>query len=861
VRKTNHSSGAIRLRGLLITGLVLGIMLSGLPAWPGGPGGTAAMAAPGGNPPVDLNSASLEEVMTLPISEEVAHNIMHFRTYVRFYGNVYELMEVEGITPEIFQTLKPLVSVMPPPDQDASIARLSASYRQVRRYLGQEGSNEGLADEYLDKMRSPENINSMDLYDLMSYQNVSPVDATNILAARDRLGSFDSSRQLRQSDGLRYFAYRNLRDFVVYDDKDLVDENSNDITGYYQVRYHETPFSNDDDELGKFSAGMPRGRFAVGDYHLYKPALLNKMRFSSKEGIVGGIMTNREYGEQNWDETAKAFIGITDLRNENGGIKGMYFGSYRVAFGLGLVMDNTDYIHFRKTGYGFNKRLLGVHGDLSRSHEYSLTGAAVEGWLGPVNATLFVSSDKKDGILNEDGTINRYVNMQPRPDADWLIDREVANGRDLNVMIPSYLRRDAFTESLLGGNMKLMLAPGTFIGVTGYEARYDKAWRADVTTLVYEENLGLLEARDNEIWNSYNSVVENEDGTTTDYKWRRVMGAEAQAVFNNVSVQGEYAFLQDPRNNFFSSKNPDAYIVNAFSQWNNLHVLGIWRDYDVGFDNPYNRAFSNDNRYEQTILDAPYRLADDLYTWVESNTPQPKPEKGMFLEARYRISRKLILSGLQYDQWQRKSDGADLMRYTLKMEYQPKFNLRFRMRHRYSSRSEQNIDDVRVYKNWESRWQVIALLSNYNRLGFTYMTSNVMFPARPRFGGTPEAGEIGPSVGTAGMPAHAFEARYEHNITPNLKLTFASSVYDGFLWNFEGNEFVLLDGNGFRNWFKVESRVSERLLFQLKVTRDHNLPNTYMDVREFGSPLYSEPDATYVPLDETIVRLQMDYTF
>ena len=70
-------------------------------------------------------------------------------------------------------------------------------------------------------------------------------------------------------------------------------------------------------------------------------------------------------------------------------------GNFRVAYGLGLVMDNTDYIHFRKTGFGFNKRLLGVHGDLSRSHEYKLTGAAVEGPAGPVNASFFVSSDKQ----------------------------------------------------------------------------------------------------------------------------------------------------------------------------------------------------------------------------------------------------------------------------------------------------------------------------------------------------------------------------------------------------------------------------------------------------------------------------------
>jgi hypothetical protein len=286
----------------------------------------------------------------------------------------------------------------------------------------------------------------------------------------------------------------------------------------------------------------------------------------------------------------------------------------------------------------------------------------------------------------------------------------------------------------------------------------------------------------------------------------------------------------------------------------------------VAFDNPYNRAFSNDNRYEMTLLDAPYRLNDDAYTLIESETPQAKPENGLFLETRYRFSRKLILNGLQFDKWKRPADGADLTRYTIKGEYQPIFNLRLRVRHRYSSRSTSDPNDVRKFENWETRWQLITLLSNYNRLQFTYMTSNVFFPARQRLSGTPEPGDdFGdgtPAVGQNGSPSYAFEVKYEHQFTPGLKLTFGSSIYDGFFWNFEGNEFVLLTDNGFRNWLKVESRVSERLLFQLKVTRDHAMPNTYIDVRGYtGQEDEPTPDSTYAPSDQTFVRLQMDYTF
>jgi len=833
--------------------LAFGLVAPGLAADP------MEASEPGSRPAVDLNSAPEEAILGLPIPLELAENIVDYRVHIGYFDNVYELMDVEGMTGEIFATLKPLVSTLPPPELDASIARLTASYRQVQRYLGQEGSNEGLVDEYLDKMRVPENINDMDLYDLMSFQNVSPVDATNILLARERLGRFESGRQLRRSEGLRYWSYRNLRDFVIYEDTGPNAESRNKVTGFAQTRYSNTPYYNgDDDEL-------KGGAFRVfGDW--FNPHWLNKVRINTEGGYSAGILTNREYAEVNWDEAVKGFVGLRDRQFGGFRLKGLYIGNYRVAYGLGLIMDNTDFIHFRKTGFGWNKRLLGVHGDLSRSYEYKLTGAAVEGSFGPVNASFFVSSEKKDAVIQRerDGTItlNRYVTMRPRLPKEFLAGRLETNNP---IDTPSGLQRDAMEEDIIGGNLKVMLAPGTFVGVTGYEARYNHAWNPTEETL-FNGDVDPT-ARDSEVWNAYQSYFVDGKGNVMNAKFRRVLGAEAQGVYKNVSVQGEYAFVQDPRNSLFNSKNPDAYIINAYSQWDNLHFLAIWRDSDVGYDNPYNRAFSNDNRYEMTLLDAPYRLNDDAYTLIESETPQAKPEKGLFLETRYRISRNLILSGLQFDKWTRKADGADLMRYTIKGEYQPIFNLRLRVRHRYSNRSENDPSDVRKFQNWETRWQLITLLSNYNRLQFTYATSNVMFPARQRLSGTAEPsdpevfGSGTPGVGTAGSPSKAFEVRYEHQLTPGLKFTFASSVYDGFFWNFEGNEFVLLTDNGFRNWFKVESRVSERMLFQLKVTRDHKIPNTYIDVRRFGAEEDPTPDATYAPTDQTFVRLQMDYTF
>ena len=258
-----------------------------------------------------------------------------------------------------------------------------------------------------------------------------------------------------------------------------------------------------------------------------------------------------------------------------------------------------------------------------------------------------------------------------------------------------------------------------------------------------------------------------------------------------------------------------------------------------------------------------------LYTWLETTTPQPKPEQGLFLETRYRISRNLILSGLQFDKWKRKADGADLMRYTIKGEYQPIFNLRFRVRHRYSSRSRERSrrradlpelgNPLADDRPAEQLQPAAVHLHDQQRdvPGPASGSAARPSPAIP----SDSVRDLG--VGTNGSPSNAFEVRYEHQLTPGLKLTFASSVYDGFFWNFEGNEFVLLDGNGFRNWFKVESRVSERLLFQLKVTRDHNMPKTYIDIREFRDDAVCRRSRCHLRARriKPFVRLQMDYTF
>ena len=124
--------------------------------------------------------------------------------------------------------------------------------------------------------------------------------------------------------------------------------------------------------------------------------------------------------EQALTETFKGYASYDDRLDLFGGLDTkIVLGNYRVAFGQGLVMDNTDFFLPRKTGYGWNKRPQTIFGDLSRTNEFMLRGAALEVGAGRLRGIGFISHDKKDAVMNApdlegNRSINRYIVMTPR---------------------------------------------------------------------------------------------------------------------------------------------------------------------------------------------------------------------------------------------------------------------------------------------------------------------------------------------------------------------------------------------------------------------------------------------------------------
>ena len=50
--------------------------------------------------------------------------------------------------------------------------------------------------------------------------------------------------------------------------------------------------------------------------------------------------------------------------------------------------------------------------------------------------------------------------------------------------------------------------------------------------------------------------------------------------------------------------DPEAFVLSSYFQFDNFNLLALYRNYDLRYDNPYQRSFSNYQRYKTSIFEA-----------------------------------------------------------------------------------------------------------------------------------------------------------------------------------------------------------------------------------------------------------------
>lgn len=796
---------------------------------------------------LDLNRATLEEIMQLPISEEDARTLWYYKEYRNYYSSIYDLLKLPGITQKEFLVIKPLVRINPIPIEDEELRRVNDIYYRIRQWEAEEGASEALVDYWIDLAKDPVNVNTATYEQIANLQSISPPDAAAVYRYT-RNNRIEYRSALRNIPGLTYWGYYNARNFVRYEDP--VEDSG--FRGSYQYRVYGSQSLFDQLDTLKEDRNITDGTYDSWwdrlDLDSAGPVFQHKFRGRWGRDISAGALIYRGLSDGDDLDAVKYHVTVQDKSVGPVKLTNVVFGNYALAFGQGLVMQNTDFFKTRNSGYNWDKRYIGVLGDVSQTQEFQMTGVAAEASLGNVQSVLFVSDDWKDAVLNPDGTVNQYIVMTPRIDND---DLAAAGLRDM---------KDVLHETTYGGNLKYVFGPGTWIGLSGYESRYNKYFKSaydpngtiDRSWMIPESDEDKITTMDSEYFSSYSSPG----------KFRRVYGTEFQWVHDNVVFAGEYAGLDKDGDLFDFENDANAFVVNGYASYSNLTLLALYRDYDVDFDNPYCRGFSEYKKFKGTLLEDEYYLADPLYGLLYDNSYQPQAERGLYLNSRYRYSHTMTPS-FEYDVWERKADGADYSRLVLKLRYQPIYNIVMNLRQKWQGRLGSNWLTPMSYDQNETRFRLEYRLSKFDEIEFLLSRSVIAWPPRPRLSDNVDPDGGHPNEGNAGDPSYALGGAITHNFNDWLRVTGAVTYYDGFLWVFEDGQFEVMDGHAVRYWISISDRISDHLALRLRWVNDHAVPVTYVDARDYNEnpPGNPEPDAWNVRDDVGSFRLQLDYSW
>ena len=774
---------------------------------------------------LDINRASSEEVARLPVSEPLARAIYE---YVIFRGplkSIFDLQRVKGMTQDIFLLLKPLIRIEPFRELTSAQEKMERIYFRLDRWSSDDGVNDAFVDLWIEKALEPINVNTARYDELVNLQNVSPIDAVAILKHRKNVHWIRDERDLRRIPGLTNYAYRSARYFLDYTDVESLTR----WHGYVSMRIDNTPFMATEGEQSQ-EAGLNAIQSDLSSGFNLLPNTYFRARFTYREKYKLGLTYYRTLNEPGATypiggvhlPDMKIFFGMENLIMGPFNLRKFYVGNYSVTMGQGVVMETTDYFTPRKSGYGFRKRFQGITGDLSRTREYTLKGVAAELDLNALSLLGFISFDDRDAILNRGfygDSLSRSFNQL------IVLDQRFKYALGDSLRSPRY---DAISwlntvkELTYGGRIQYTFFPGTFLGMSFYESAYDRPIDPDPYQIVGQDYRGDSHwdirqvTTDSEIKQSYGGAVA--DGSNPLWSaaksFRRVTGIDFQTVIKNIAIQGEIGELDKGAGPLFFGDNPKAFVISAFTQFSSFNILLLYRNYDLAFDNPYQRSFSNYRRFKGTMYEDYYYLQSVLYGQLYTNNPQPQAEQGLYVDSYFQLSRQIVMR-LQYDNWMRKADAAKMYRLVGTIDYRPVYPLSIQLRNKWQSREETNsLSTTRFYKNYEFRGRVRLRLSGYDSFGLLYSVSKLINHPRPRV------------FQDIVLDGEAISANYIHNFNRYFKVSGMLTYYTGFLWNFEDTQFIVMDSKkgALRYWISFYSRLNPNLTIRLKYTGEHHKP-------------------------------------
>lgn len=864
---------------------------------------------------LDLNTATLQEIKQLPVSELQARDIYNYREYVSFFESLFDLRKIPSIDQMTLLRIKPLVLVSLYREEDEVSIRRAEIQDLLERLDSNEGGSEGMSDVWEDYLMTPQNVNQMHFDDFVSLPNVSPVDAVALLKRIAQGDTIADMRDMRNTVGLSYYGNTNLRSYVYYKEPPVKNRLFIDANLQYYTRYFEEgsrdmfrePILRSDYGVSGVVIPHDKRKSYWGYFNLDKldPDMMVKLRARYGNHFKIGMMNYKAKGETALiDQPSEDIIADTKMyagyeNNQLPIIKNTtlkaYVGDYRATFGEGLVMENTDYYSARKTGYGFSKRILGITPDLSRTQEYGLRGGAVEIKNPRWGFTAFGSATKKDAVVymqreldslgvatdyltpvvDADGKYHvlSYVTPSVRFDNDDIREAEAQFNNELRQggayampYINLATRKDFLEEKLWGTHLQVSPLIGTKLGFTTYTALYDNAhfvvgdWNTLQTQLIrdsyYYKVFKLLDSELAGMYSTKNAAY------TRNY--RRVLGFDASTVLGNTSVQGEYAELSVDGDDLKLGDDPKAYLISAYTQYENLNFLTLFRHTDIDFDNPYSNSFSEHEKFTDTSLDKYiYALTNPTLSDIYQNSSQAQPEHGIYFETRYKFNNYFTVGRSYLDLWERLTDGRRSARFQSELEFRPLFQVSMRLRYKNQINRYDDLADRGVSKTNEYTMSLRTFLSARDFLEFEYRYNTVWSPPYTSLTNPAEEGNNSMAAAMMLMTGDYIGVNYTHNFNPSLKLTGSFVYWYGHgisHWDWEDMEIDFMGEKGAKTWVALHSRVSQNLYVTLKY-RNKSYQSKELRIRQYNEAIAAENYFERVLHNENTIRLTLDYRF
>ena len=818
---------------------------------------------------ININSITFKELSGLPVSYEKQIMIRDFLNTRGYITSIYDLLDISEISSTDIQRLKPLIEVALPDISEVQKKIASNSYK-LENWLSSDGGSEGLSEVWLDRFYEPMNINNMNYDDIMLLPNITPVDANAVMLQKKR-GEIRGTFELKNSPGISYYGYKNLRDFILY-------ENSDDDKLHFRLSslIRTVPTTNNPDSDGNV--------FEVSNNS--NPETLTRLSISKGQHFKFGTSYHRNLGEPYFNNiffgtknlfhytmipNTKYSLSIEKVQFNNFRLDRVVFGNFTASFNQGVVFESSDYFSPRRTGYQWTKRADGIHTDISRSSQYVMRGLGVQLSNYLLRGSFFISNHPRDAIINNDSTdstsasFSTLIVMQPR--LPWGIYSDTT--KIFNQLTSSV------NEITWGGNIKFTPITGYSVGMTFYESLYDRVLNPMVLeSIIGGPDLGysgdekylqyLSNSADPEIAAMYSSAGESPLWDKA-LSFRRVIGLDFSFIKKNIAIQGEYGELSKDNNIFILGNEPYGFVFNTYFQFDNFNFLALYRDYSLDYDNPYQRSFSNYQRFKTTIFEDTYWLEDPVYGYLYSGNPQPQAERGLYLSSRYQFHRSIV-GTLNWDTWTRVADNTKYFRTVFSLDFRPVFNYRIKIRQKFQGRGAFNIYHPSPFDSRETRITARLRLSNYDQIELLYSNNFTSFAPRPRLTNNAETGDADDMmVGDIGAPEESFGFAMIHNFSNRFKMKGSILYIDGFFWNFEDTDFRIFDSEtqSMHTWVSFIYHFGDRMTIRYKVSHTSDYPFTNIiggatNPSDYEGSLINQP---YILDDKIDFRLQVDYVF